>query len=174
MKLIVGLGNIGEKYTNTRHNVGFMFLDFLVRRLGDNSNFEEKQSLKGLILKTPSTIYLKPTTLMNGSGRSVALVSNYFGVETHDIIVIHDDLDIKLGSYKIQEGVGPALHNGISSIEEEIETENFTRVRIGVDNRDPLNRIPGEAYVLSNFSDTEIALIEETFPLIAKDIESVI
>jgi len=165
MKLIVGLGNKGEKYKNNRHNVGFMFLDYLAKRETYNAKrFEEDKYLSASILTFHATrntlhedlVLAKPQTFMNKSGESVkACVTRYALHVTHDLIVAHDDLDIPFGKFRIVKGYGPKLHNGIESIQNHLQTMDFLRIRIGVDKRSPDNRIPGIDYVLQNFSEEE-------------------
>lgn len=162
MNLVVGLGNIGSKYQNNRHNVGFMFLD----SIKDIENeFQEDRSKHALLSKTHlgNTILIKPTTLMNTSGDAVRAVTNFYKINKNNLYVVHDDLDIKIGEYKIQKGVGPKIHNGILSIEEKLGGSDFWRVRIGVDNRDPLNREIGEKYVLSDFTSDELSVLTSVF-----------
>ena len=144
MKLIIGLGNPEEKYKNNRHNVGHMVIDAFASKF-PISNF---QFPKGIIIK-------KTDCFMNESGEFVKKLVEQYRINPSDLWVIHDDLDIPLGSYKIQKGKGPKLHNGINSIERLLGTDDFWRVRIGVDDRGPDNRIPGEEYVLQDFSDVE-------------------
>lgn len=151
MKLLVGLGNPGPKYQNTRHNVGFLFLDFLVK-----NNLLNKQ------VKT-----LKPDTYMNHSGMAVAKELNFYKLKPADLIVVHDDLDLRLGEYKVQFGKGPKLHNGVESVEKVLGTKDFWRVRIGVDNRIPDNRVSGKSYVLQNFTPEELSFLQTSiFPTI--------
>ena len=132
MKLVVGLGNPEEKHAQNRHNVGFMFVDFFAQQLE-----EKDQQWRNKI-----TI-LKPQTFMNQSGEAVREQKNFFKIPLDDIFVAHDDLDLRLGEFKIQKGKGPHVHNGILSVEKELGAGNFYRIRIGVDNRDPENRLPG-------------------------------
>lgn len=139
MVAVVGLGNVGGKYKDTRHNVGFMFIDAFPQFSG--------------------VITLKPDTMMNASGKAVKKLADSYKLLPADIYVIHDDLDLPLGEYKIQFGKGPKVHNGVNSVEESLGTEKFWRVRIGVDNRDPDNRVNGEGYVLQKFSSEEKKLI---------------
>ncbi|MDO8497862.1 MAG: aminoacyl-tRNA hydrolase [bacterium] len=174
MKVIVGLGNPGKKYKDTRHNVGFMFLDHLVETFGlsdvktANSEWKSDKYLLSEIYKTKfdneDLFFAKPQTFMNKSGQAVKkLVTNYKLRVTSDLIVIHDDLDISLGKFKIQKGVGPKLHNGISSIEQHLRTQDFVRVRIGVDARTPDRPVSGETYVLENFLPEEKKIIADVF-----------
>ncbi len=144
MKLLIGLGNPGEKYKNNRHNVGHMFVDFLGR--GE-----------------------KTDCFMNESGKFVRRWADFYKVGPEDLYIVHDDLDIPLGQFKIQLGVGPKVHYGIQSAEKELGTKDFWRVRIGVDARDPENRTPGEQYVLEDFSAEEQEKLKGVFDAISKD-----
>jgi PTH1 family peptidyl-tRNA hydrolase len=158
MKLIIGLGNPGEKYKNTRHNVGFVIVDKLKAKLNANADWERNDKFKAEICKLSlvDAILAKPQTFMNESGKAVSRFVNFYNFDKEDLWVIHDDLDLKLGEYKIQNGVGPKLHYGVSAIEENLDSKQFWRVRVGVDNRLEGNRIPGEVYVLQNFTEEEI------------------
>lgn len=137
MKVIVGLGNPGIKYVNNRHNVGHMVID-------------ELQSLK---LKDK---ILKSDKYMNDSGLFIKkLKEKYPKMQLSDLYIIHDDLDIPLGSFKIQFGKGPKVHNGLNDIYEKVGTSDFWHVRVGVDNRNPENRTEGKEYVLEDFTQEE-------------------
>ena len=151
MKAVVGLGNVGKKYKRTRHNVGFMFVEAFPKNRKD-------------------IILLKPKTMMNMSGKAAKALATYYMLHTTDLYVVHDDLDLKLGEYKIQFGKGPKVHNGVNSVEEHLGTSEFWRVRIGVDNRDTDNRIPGEAYVLENFSRAELETVNKTIDKAVKEL----
>lgn len=179
MKIILGLGNPGKQYESNRHNVGHMFIDYLVNGLtGSRVHELEKQksnpqnSLNSLITNK-KLILLKTSVFMNLSGQEVKkYVTRYMLHVTHDLIIAHDDLDIPLGKFKIQLGEGPKLHNGITSIEKSLGTKDFVRIRIGIDNRPaPRNAnseawVNGERYVLSDFFPEEKKMLEETFPKI--------
>lgn len=171
MKLLVGLGNPGEKYANNRHNVGFMFLDWVD---GDVVWREEKK-FYGMVaeIKVGDEKYLllKPSTFMNDSGKAVAAVVNFYKLNVSDVFVVHDDLDISFGSWKIQQGKGPKVHNGITSVEESLGDVNFWRVRIGVDGRDPKNRIDGYSYVLQDFTGEEQEKLNQVFEEIRAEIK---
>ena len=104
---------------------------------------------------------------MNRSGQTIAhLIS-----EPTIIFVAHDDLDIRIGNFKIQKSVGPKMHNGLESIEQSLKSKSFWRIRIGIDNRTSDNSIPGEPYVLSNFSEEESEMLEKTFPRILSKLQ---
>ena len=151
MRLIVGLGNPGEKYTNNRHNIGHLVVAELTK----------KRLPKGFIVK-------KANCFINQSGEFVKKLVVQYNINLSNLWVIHDDLDIPLGSYKIQKGKGPKLHNGINSIEETLGTEDFWSVRVGVDNRSPEDRISGEEYVLQDFSEKEMKLLKPVIDEICK------
>ncbi|MDO8340473.1 MAG: aminoacyl-tRNA hydrolase [Candidatus Woesebacteria bacterium] len=151
MKLIIGLGNPGEKYKNNRHNVGQIFIGKL-QLISHNKN---------ILLK-------KSGSFMNDSGDFVKSILTKSKLETSNLYIIHDDLDITLGSYKIQFGKGPKIHNGINDIQEKLGTSDFWYVRVGVDNRDPNNRIPGEQYVLEDFTNEERDIIDKVIDEICK------
>lgn len=158
MKLIVGLGNPGKEYQQTRHNVGFLFVDELATKL--KIEFEKNKYVDSEVAANSDFILAKPHTFMNNSGQAVKSLITYYDLPIANLIVIHDDLDIPLGQYKIQHAVGPKMHNGIISIENEVKSNQFTRIRIGVDNRDPENRIPGDVYVLQKFTDDEMKILK--------------
>ncbi|KKP66216.1 MAG: Peptidyl-tRNA hydrolase [Candidatus Roizmanbacteria bacterium GW2011_GWC2_35_12] len=182
MKLIVGLGNPGEKYKNNRHNVGFQFVDYLIENLQIsnnksqitnksqilNCNFKKDKYLDSEFLIINSKLILaKPTTFMNKSGGAVRKLIGNWKLEIGNLIIAHDDLDIPFGKFHIQVGVGPELHNGIESIENHLRNRDFLRIRVGVDNRIPERKIDGETYVLSNFTQEEFTkLNSEIFPKI--------
>lgn len=151
MKLLVGLGNPGEKYRNTRHNAGFFVAD--------------KLQSSGL----PADFVIKKSDVfMNESGIFVKKLVDQYKLDIGSLYVAHDDLDIPLGSYKIQFGVGPKVHNGVNSVEQELGTSDFWRVRIGVDNRKPDDRIQGEEYVLQDFGQEERKILEGVIAKICK------
>ena len=142
MKLIVGLGNPGKKYEKTRHNVGFMVLDKLKIALGeyDTSNWDLGKKFNAVICGTSirgeKIILAKPMTFMNGSGQAVQILAHYYKISPSDIIVVHDDKDIKLGEIKIQKGKNAAGHNGVASIIQNINSKDFIRVRVGIAGND--------------------------------------
>jgi peptidyl-tRNA hydrolase, PTH1 family len=140
MKLIVGLGNPEKKYDGTRHNVGFMFLDYLHENWQSLASFSkwtkstkfQAEVAEGFASKE-KIILAKPTTYMNNSGYAIAALANFYNIETEDIIVIHDELDIPFGEYKCQLNRSSAGHNGVSSIIEHLgNSQNFWRIRIGI------------------------------------------
>lgn len=172
IRLIVGLGNIGRVYIGTRHNVGFD----LVERLASTSKFVEEKKMKayiyqGSILEN-RIIFAEPNTMMNSSGEAVSLIMNFYKIDPSEILVIHDDLDLSIGKYKLQFGKGPKVHNGINSIENRIGTTKFWRLRVGVDNRDLETRrnMAGADYVLGAFKVDEVKTLNEMYESLFNEI----
>ena len=142
MILIVGLGNPGSKYEATRHNFGFAALDLLVgvrRSLGEGG-WETKHD--SLFIKLDDIILAKPQVFMNNSGQAVKEILKFYPAA--ELVVVHDDLDLPLGSIKIQKNVSGAGHNGVQSIIDELGTKDFIRIRLGVDNPTTRNGMPGD------------------------------
>lgn len=138
MKIIVGLGNPGEKYENTRHNLGFETLDFLLKKyeplkesVWENSK-KTKSMIKKLTIDSTSILLAKPQTYMNNSGMAVNLLLDYYKIAPEDMIVVHDELDLPLGKIQIRFGGGTAGHNGIESIIKSVNTDKFLRIRMGI------------------------------------------
>ncbi len=162
IKLIVGLGNDGKIYQDTRHNVGFLFLDQLEKEFKKDSKLNTY--IGQSILNNSKITLAKPTTMMNLSGIAVHKLLNYYKLKNEELLVAHDDLDLVLGSFKIQFGKGPKVHNGISSIDEFIGN-NYWRLRIGIDNRpeDIRSKIVPSDYVLNKFGRDELKIIGDVF-----------
>jgi PTH1 family peptidyl-tRNA hydrolase len=170
MYLLVGLGNPGEEYENNRHNAGYMALDRLEQLL-TKKDFQTTGWKKEKIFNSDintfekdnvKIVLLKPLTFMNNSGVAVKKALRKYSLEdmSKELILIHDDLDIPLGQYKTQMEKAPKCHNGVKNVEDHLGTNKFKRVRIGVDSRDGKN-IPGEKYVLMDFSEEEkVSLFE--------------
>jgi len=159
MKLIVGLGNPGEKYEKTRHNLGFTVLDALLQELTpvEKTEWKENKNLKSKIYSLKSKIILaKPQTFMNASGYAVAKLTKHYTPDPSRLFVVHDDIDLPLGKIKIKEGGGSAGHRGIDSIAKELETHDFVRFRLGIGHLGPGSSDKEvERYVLSPFSRGE-------------------
>lgn len=155
MKLIIGLGNFEEKYLFTRHNVGFMAVDFFAN--ANNQTFKIEKKLKSNIVKfkinNEDIILVKPLTYMNLSGEAVIAVMNFYKIEPKDILVVYDDISIDLGRVRFRSSGSDGGHNGIKSIIKNIGTKDFDRLKIGIG---PQPNIPSEAYVLQNFSKDEL------------------
>ena len=158
MKLFVGLGNPGERYKLTRHNVGFMVLDKLIQKStveGWDKKFDS--FFNKIIIDQKSIILLKPLTFMNVSGHAVQKVKNFYGIDPNNIVIIHDDIDLELGKIKLKKGGGDGGHNGLKSIIKLIGSE-FNRIRIGIGRPE---KISVSSYVLNNFREEEIPLLKK-------------
>ena len=157
--LIVGLGNPGKDYEQTRHNIGFMILDNLADRADINIS---KKGFKGLYddinFSEHKLLLFKPQTYMNLSGQAVKEIKNFYKIDTKKIIVVHDEIDLELGKIKIKEGGGSAGHNGIKSIFENIGDKNFKRVRVGIGR--PRSQMNVSSHVLSKFTGEEKEILE--------------
>lgn len=170
MKLIAGLGNVGEEYRDNRHNVGFMVVDsFAAQKTYDQWQSVEK--FESLILLIRKILLLaKPQTMMNNSGKAVSSLAAFYKLHPSDIYVVYDDLDIVLGEYKIQRGKGPRDHKGLLSIYEKLGSSDFWHVRVGIENRNGDRKISGEEYVLQDFLDEEFELLNPVIDKIIKDL----
>jgi len=171
MKLIIGLGNPGDKYKNTRHNLG---AHILRKYLYQQHKIipTNKSALSNHIYKTNQAVFAIPTEYMNNSGITVQKISNFYKISPLDIYVIHDDLDLPVGEYRVQFDRGPAGHNGIKSIIEHLGTQQFHRIRVGIGK--PQNNIPVENYVLQPFSKDESDIINNLTPEIFKEINNIL
>lgn len=133
MKLIVGLGNPGGKYQDTRHNVGFMVIDHLAKELhGIAMEWELDTKKKVLLSKTGDVLLIKPQTYMNLSGSAVKAVMDFYKIDPSDVWVIHDDLDLPIGKIRVRLGGASAGHNGVDSIIKAVGTDKFLRFRLGI------------------------------------------
>ncbi|MDD3284096.1 MAG: aminoacyl-tRNA hydrolase [Patescibacteria group bacterium] len=152
MKLIIGLGNPGKQYENTKHNCGFLVVEKFATEL--ETIFTENKKLKSQIAKIGDIIIAKPTTWMNESGDAVSLLKEYYKIDTKDIVIINDDLDIEMGKIKIGIFESSAGHNGIKSITGNLKSTEFARIRVGIKN-ETIKNIPSEDIVLQKFFDDE-------------------
>ncbi|UZW38306.1 aminoacyl-tRNA hydrolase [Rickettsia conorii] len=154
MILVIGLGNPGKEYQYTRHNVGFIAIEKIANQY--NSSFSTKKKFNCEIAETISDgqkiIFIKPTTYMNLSGKSVISVKTYYNIHPAKIFVIHDDIDLETGRIKFKTGGGNGGHNGLKSIDGVIGN-NYNRIRIGVGR--PQNNQDVADYILNNFSKPE-------------------
>jgi PTH1 family peptidyl-tRNA hydrolase len=160
LKLICGLGNPGNKYKYTRHNVGFLLLDLVSDDEGFSFSKDKKfkgQSYKGK-LEGEDTLFMKPETFMNLSGDSILPSVSFFKLKVEDVIVIHDDVDLPFGTVKVKLGGGTAGHNGLKHIVSRIGN-NFIRIRLGVGR--PTPPLETADYVLQNFSREEVSALPE-------------
>ena len=155
MKLIAGLGNIGNKYTFTRHNAGFMLADSIALNAG--LSFKENSRLKCLITTVKNEIddylIIKPITFMNLSGEAVRAAADYYKIDIKDILVVYDDLSLELGKIRFRLNGSDGGHNGIKSVIQHLGTNEVARLKIGIG---PQPSIPSEVFVLQNFSQEEL------------------
>jgi len=170
-KLIVGLGNVGKNYLRTRHNAGFLFLDYLQKKQPEYKTalWKSDTQFKGEYIKLSDLpILLKPSTMMNLSGESVQALAKYFGIQSNEIVIAFDDLDMVLGTYKLQLDKGPKVHNGLTSVANKLGTTEFWHLRIGIEGREVKGNkaIPGMAFALANFTQVEIELLDKVFKTI--------
>ena len=162
MKIIVGLGNPGQQYEDTRHNIGFAIIDkirekFEFPEFKSNKRFQAEISKNAIDLK--EALLVKPQTFMNLSGESVQAILDFYKLTPEDLIVIHDDLDIATGKYKIATDSSSAGHNGVQNIIDKLGTQKFRRIRIGVGEETAEGaikcRLGAHDFVLSRFNPEE-------------------
>jgi peptidyl-tRNA hydrolase, PTH1 family len=185
MHIIVGLGNPGEKYSRTRHNAGFLFVEKMSEYLGwdtyydvdewtseEGSPFLERHARADGSVKV---LFIKPMTFMNLSGSAVRQVLQRENVvPSSGLILAHDDLDVEMGKFKLQRGVSPKNHRGVRSVEQALVKSDFFRVRIGVDNRGGDRSVDPESYVLLPLSDDEYTLLDQAIDDAIKHLRSVV
>ncbi|MBT3419034.1 MAG: aminoacyl-tRNA hydrolase [Candidatus Magasanikbacteria bacterium] len=158
MKLIVGLGNPGTKYVRTRHNIGFMALDRLCEEWSKTNTLSSWSLSRkfnaetcGGTINGVKVLLLKPTTYMNASGQAVQLAAHFYKIPPRDIIVVHDDKDILLGTLKVQFERGHGGHNGIRSIIDHLHSKSFHRIRLGIASTNPRKMQNTASFVLRPF-----------------------
>lgn len=160
IQLIVGLGNPGNEYTGTRHNVGFWWVDQVCAETGSKLNLEAKFFGHAGKLKNSSEVWLlKPTTFMNASGRSVGALAKFYKIPPEAILVIHDELDLPPGTIKLKKGGGHGGHNGLKDIAAQLGTPDFWRLRLGIGHPGDKNAVAN--YVLKDPTRDEMRAIEE-------------
>jgi PTH1 family peptidyl-tRNA hydrolase len=160
--LVVGLGNPGPRYEKTRHNVGFVVVDRLLEKVPDarwSSRFSGDYA-QGDLSGTRVGL-LKPGTYMNESGRSVRAAAAFYKISASDIVVVHDELDLPLATVRVKRGGGEAGHNGLRSVSQELGTQDYVRVRLGVGKPPPDFAGGGADYVLQAFAPAERALVDD-------------
>jgi PTH1 family peptidyl-tRNA hydrolase len=167
MKLIVGLGNPEKKYENTRHNCGFRAIDFYAAK--NNLVFKNKYNslYSEQIINNEKVIFVKPQTYMNLSGNAVRQFVKFYNLDIKDLLIIYDDVDFEIGTFKIKRGGSSGGHNGMNNIIDNLHTNDIQRVRIGISKND--NELID--YVLGNLSATEKKKINEVLEVISNVIE---
>ena len=160
MKLVVGLGNPSKEYENTRHNVGFLLIDYIFK----SSSFVLNKKMNAMEYITningEKVVVIKPTTYMNLSGDAVIKYVNFYKVNVNDILVIHDDLDMPLGRVKLMFNRGDGGHNGIKDIILKLSSKEFMRVKIGIGKSDLMDT---KDYVLGKFNNNDMMTLNEVF-----------
>ncbi len=173
IKLIVGLGNIGDKYKTTRHNIGFEILDNYAK-LNNFPDFKEEKKFFGLISQKiengQKIILLKPTTLMNLSGKSLRAITDFYNLPSTAITVVHDELDLEFGTIKLKSGgEGKSTHNGLKDVSAKLNSNDYKRIRFGIKN-ELLTKMDAADFVLGKFNKEEQSklnkLIQEAVSLI--------
>lgn len=176
MHLVVGLGNPGTTYARTRHNLGFIVVDTLASlngaRFGNKKKFSS--AIAEINISTDTVLLAKPQTFMNNSGDAVRAVAQFYKITAADIWVISDDVDLPFGEIRIRHQGSSGGHNGLQSIIDQLGTDAFHRVRIGIGSNRPL-RVPAEDYVLQPFSTAEQqelpAIVESAIKQLSDDIQ---
>lgn len=160
MKLIAGLGNYEPKYLLTRHNAGFMAVDFFAQR--HNAEFKVEKKLKTMITKfkynNDDIVVIKPLTFMNLSGEAISLTCNFYKIDKKDVFVIYDDISLDLGRVRLRSSGSDGGHNGIKSIIQHLGSKDFDRLKIGIG---PQPNIPSENFVLQNFTAEQLEKIKD-------------
>ena len=160
IRLLVGLGNPGDKYRQTRHNAGFWLLDSVAARL--SVSFKEEKRFQGLVAQAGASggvRLLKPSTFMNNSGRAVAAVASYFDIAPDEILIAHDEIDLPPGTVRLKRGGGHGGHNGLRDIIPALGSADFYRLRIGVGHPGTREQVIG--YVLARAPAAEQTLIDQ-------------
>jgi len=180
MKIIIGLGNPGQEYTSTRHNIGFEILDAL-RKEANCSIWEFNKKFNAEISKgnfnDTEVLLVKPQTFMNLSGVAVRNIIDFYKLTVENIIIIHDDIDIELGTYKVATDSRSAGHNGVQNIIDQLGTQKFTRLRLGVGavtTDEPSCRLGAHDFVLGKFSEAEKKKIESITENIISEIKNLL
>ena len=162
MKLIVGLGNPGMEYKNTRHNVGFMVIDNYVKKINVNWKKKFNGQYAKVVIDGNDYILLKPLSYMNLSGTVVKKYVDYFKIKISDILVIQDDMDLTCGKIRIKKGGSSGGHNGIQNIIDELKSTDFKRFKIGIDKNQDIDVV---SYVLGKFNKNEKEFIGKAIDL---------
>lgn len=167
---LIGLGNPGKKYQHNRHNAGSLFVDWVFAQSGTSASWHSdprKQCYyQHITFEANPLTLVKPLTYMNMSGVAVNALFRFLHskISPEILVVAHDDLDLPVGSWKLDFGKGPKNHNGLISLEESLGSSSFWRLRMGVDARDPAMRTAGEVYVLQDFSQKEYDMMSSQYP----------
>ncbi len=171
--LLVGLGNPGKKYEETRHNIGFTFINSIAKKASINIDKSKFSSLCARYESGENYFLLsKPQTFMNESGKAVREIKNYYKIPIDKTIIVFDDLDLNVGQIRIKRGGGSGGHNGIKSIIEELSEDTFIRIRIGIGK--PAKKTDVDQYVLSKFNQNEVSTIKEIIDISDEIIDDIV
>lgn len=172
MKLVVGLGNPGDRFEKTRHNLGFLVLDQLAKRHHFSINIRKKKSLIGKMrLNNDKIIILKPQTFINLSGEAVLYMASFLRIQPEDIVVVCDDANLEFGKLSVRKYGSSGGHNGVKSLIKFLKADNFPRVRLGIGRPDMISM---ESHVLSDFSKSELSQLQPTISKACDMIEQIL
>ena len=172
--IIVGLGNTGKEYENTRHNIGFCAIDYVAQKCGANINKFKFEALVGEgMIAGKRVLLMKPQTLMNASGKAVAPAASFYKIPTENIIVLSDDINLDVGRMRVRKNGSDGGQKGLRSIINMLSSDAFPRIRIGVGKK-PHPDYDLAAWVLGNFSDGDKKTISELFPTVYTGIEKML
>ena len=176
MKLIIGLGNPGKKYEQTRHNIGFLVIGELQRELNTpdfklNKKFQAE--ISEININKEKIILAKPQTFMNESGKAIKLLKNFYKIPIKNIFVVRDDIDMELGKYREKKNSSSGGHNGINSIIKNLGSQSFTQIKIGIKNNS-LEKLNPADFVLQNFTNQEKEKLKERVPQFIEKIKKLI
>ena len=163
MKLVVGLGNPGKEYENTRHNVGFNIVDLYLKKKGltlDKEKFNGKYTKANI--NNEEVIILETQTYMKLSGESIKSIMNFYKIDTKDILIIQDDLDMDLGKIKLKENSSSGGHNGIKNIEDMLGTNDIKRLKVGISKNKLIDK---KDYVLGKFTKDDKEILDKTYEI---------
>jgi len=179
MNVIIGLGNPGKEYAATRHNVGFLFVEYLLKSWG-NASFSLDKKLEAETVKVAKNgseyLLVKPQTFMNSSGRVAQKAVSYYKLNpAKDIIAVYDDLDIPFSKWKLQKGKGPRIHNGVNSLVDHLKTQEFWHLRVGIGSDVHLKiKLSGgsvaDEFILKPFSKEEREQLPRIFATIVEEV----
>lgn len=180
MKLIVGLGNPGDEYLGTRHNLGFSFLEELRKHLKIENDWQMNSKFNSEIIKSEGLILARPQTYMNLSGDAIAKIANFYKIKPDNIVVVHDELDLLLGHLKIRKGGAAAGHHGVESVINSLGTPDFIRVRLGIGTTQGFlgehkrTSFSAEKFVMELFLPNETSSVKSMFKQALKGIDTLL
>lgn len=172
MKLVVGLGNPGARYNFTRHNTGFLALDFYFKVNG--ASWGEKTRLGAISGRIDDVLFIKPQEFYNDSGRAVKAYMNYYKIPASDILVVCDNFDLEFGKVRYRSSGATGGNNGLKSIDQTLGTSNYPRVRVGTSNESVRSRVSDVDFVLSKFTPEEKSRLPEVLREVCEKIDEFI